>query len=266
MWRLQWLAERAKKERVAGIGSFPRTVRLWEGPSLLEPSVEIMVAAACAGVAPSANRKTGDMVQVAIYRKDMTPMQAWKEGRETAVCPTDCLHRSKASGGDGSCYVNKGRLNSSWHAAKRAPLIEDLRSFGRGAKIRLGREADPAAVPLHVWRELLAEAKGWTAYTAGWRSLDAEWADFVMASCSSPSDAKEAMDRGWRVFASSDSLAADDAYESMGIRKCLHDSHLLTCARCQGCDGKMKGARRAGFYTPLHGPVGKWIRVRNNKE
>ena len=67
------------------------SIKVWEGPSLLDPSVIIMMVVTGL-VTASSNHKTGDMLQTWIMRKDMPPHEAVKTGHDYAVCG-DCLLR-----------------------------------------------------------------------------------------------------------------------------------------------------------------------------
>lgn len=265
MKHLTWRKDWAKKEKARrNVGRLPGTMLLWKGLSLLDCRTPVIAVASVAGISPSENRKTGDMIQVAIMRSDASPINAWKLGLDDAVCPEDCIHRSRPRGGLGSCYVNKARLESTWLAGVTGPTVpkEELVSFGEGAIIRLGMEGDPAAVPLSVWLDLVDRALGWSAYTAHWRRLPIEWSALCMASCSSPEEADEAEAKGWRTFTSSRSLAEDEEHASVGRRVCLAESHDVPCSACRGCNGVSRGTRRPSFHLPLHGAVGSSIRRR----
>lgn len=258
-WRIPW--KRAARSILAR--PLPATVVLWTGASRLD-GTPIMAVAHCVAD-PSANRKTGDMVQISIMRRDASPVDAWRDGGDAAVCPEACPHRSRARGGNGTCYVNKARLSEA-HAAAARLAADGIVGFPvglfRGAKIRIGMEGDPSAVPFHVWQTLLIGAKSHTGYTAAWRDLPAEWSALFMASCSSPADVADAEARGWRPFVASRSAADDAAYAAMGLRLCLSEAADVACERCGGCDGTAKGAKRRGFYLAMHGALGAAARKR----
>tara|TARA_R110001583_G_scaffold38881_1_gene125300 strand:+ start:205 stop:1056 length:852 start_codon:yes stop_codon:yes gene_type:complete len=256
----------------------PSTIVIWAGRSALD-GVPIMVVVSNI-TRRSENVKTGDMVQVAIMRQDMSPQAAWLAGQDGAVCPEACAHRSKQRGGDGTCYVNKARLESTWKAAMRylkryGALMADgsyqinpshlpARLF-EGADIRLGMEGDPSAVPLYVWRWLLDGAKKHTGYTANWRNLGPEWAALFMASATNPFTARKAELSGWRVFAGSNSDAMDADYEAMGMQACAADSHGLRCDQCFKCDGTERGSKRPNQFVKFHGAVAAKVRRDVNK-
>ncbi len=259
-WRPAW--KRAARS-ILGRGPLPSTVVLWTGASRLD-GTPIMVTAHCVADA-SDNRKTGDMVQVSIMRADMSPMDAWKAGADGAVCPEACPHRSVIRGGAGTCYVNKARLGEAHaSAARRAAdgIVGIPAGLFTGAKVRIGMEGDPSAVPFHVWQTVLIGTKSHTGYTAEWRNLPAEWAALFMASCGSPADVAEAEARGWRPFVASRSKADDAAYAAAGLRLCLSEAADVSCEHCGGCNGTAKGAKRRGYYLAMHGALGSAARKR----
>ena len=260
-WRPLWA--RAARQIV---GRLPSTIVLWTGASRLD-GTPIMVSAHCVAD-PSDNSKTGDMIQISIMRADSAPIDAWKAGADAAVCPEACVHRSVARGGQGTCYVNKARLTSSWSAARLAVSLGKVGipvGLFAGAKVRLGMEGDPSAVPFTVWQEVLIGAKAHTGYTADWRRLPAEWASLFMASCASPDDVRDAQAAGWRPFTASASSADDAAYAALGLKVCLSDAADVPCVDCGGCNGTSRGAKRAGYYLAQHGALGAAARKRNDQ-
>lgn len=260
-WRPAWA--RAARSLIGR--RLPSTIVLWEGASRLD-GTPIMAVAHRVNAA-SKNGKTGDMIQVSIMRADYAPIDAWKAGADGAVCPEACVHRSSARGGAGTCYVNKARLTASWQAARN---LVDRGAVGfpaglfTGAKVRIGMEGDPSAVPFHVWQTVLIGAKRHTGYTADWRRLPPYWSSLFMASCATPADVADAQAAGWRPFTASASSADDAAYASLGLRVCLSDAADVACVDCGGCDGTSRGAKRAGFYLAQHGALGAAARKRND--
>ena len=248
----------------------PGTVVIWAGESRLDRTPIMVVASNM--TRPSANTKTGDMIQVSIMRQDMAPMEAWKQGLDGAVCPKACEHRSKQRGGTGACYVNKARLEATWKAANRylksngALCYQMPAGLFEGAELRFGMEGDPSSVPLFVWSWTLVGARNHNGYTANWRDLNPAWASIFMASCSTVADSFRAKAKGWRVFAASVSTDMDKQLEQAGFRACLSDSHNVQCASCFGCNGTSKGSKRQSFFVQLHGATGAKLRRDANKQ
>lgn len=263
MTSLKWRAPWKRAARTILARPLPSTIVLWTGASRLD-GTPIMAVAHCVADA-SDNRKTGDMVQISIMRRDASPVDAWRVGGDTAVCPEACPHRSRARGGNGTCYVNKARLTDA-HASAARLAADGIVGFPpglfRGAKVRIGMEGDPSAVPFHVWQTVLIGAKSHTGYTAAWRDLPAEWSALFMASCDTPEAVAEAEALGWRPFVASQSAADDAAYAAAGLRLCLSEAADVSCEHCGGCDGTSRGAKRRGFYLAMHGSLGSAARKR----
>ena len=262
-WRAAW-----RNVARSLLGKLPRTSVLWAGASVLD-GAPIMVAASCVSE-PSENGKTGDMVQLAIMRADMSPIDAWARGLDGAVCPAACAHRSKARGGEGTCYVNKARLSETWAAARRAVnagRVGYRPGMFRGARVRFGMEGDPAAVPLTVWLPILADTGAvHTGYTAAWRTLPAEWSRYFMASVSTPADYLRARSAGWRPFAASASATDDAAYRDAGATLCEAERPTPSaCVDCLQCNGARPEDKRPGRYLPIHGAIGSSVRKRNDR-
>ena len=263
-WRVNW---RASARSIIG-AALPTAIVVWAGPSELDGTPIMLIAHRVKD--PSGNRKTGDMIQLSIMRYDMAPIDAWTAGLDGAVCPDACKHRSRARGGDGTCYVNKARLSSAWRAARRAVDAGRVGvpvEFFEGARLRCGMEGDPAAVPLDVWAPILSAAQAHTGYTAAWRTLPREWSRYFMASVGSPADYLRARSLGWSPFAASASAADDVAYAAEGASVCKAERPTapMSCVDCLGCNGsRSTDTGRAGFHLPMHGAIGAAIRKRNN--
>jgi len=146
----------------------PKGIVVYEGPSALNGAP--IVAIATNLKRPSANQKTGPVVQVWILPADVRPHVAVKSGADAAVCG-DCKHRPSL---EGTCYVPTFRAPGAVHAAflrgsYARPTPSEARALLAGRVVRLGAWGDPVAVPLVVWRALLRDVKGWTGYTHQWR-------------------------------------------------------------------------------------------------
>lgn len=228
-------------------------VVLYEGPS--EINGEPIVAIATGVREPSANKKTGPMVQVTILARDISPTEALRTGEDEAIC-SDCTKRPKVSGGDGRCYVSVHRAPLSiWRTYKRGGYVEltpERAAWLRLQSIRFGAYGDPGAVPEHVWKRVRNSRGQHTGYTGQWRRAPAmrKW---LMASCHTEEEAIEAESLGWRVFAvvqrDEDHIGdlpgwtwcpSDPARESTGP--------TLTCMQCQRCSGTEFGKSNVFIY------------------
>lgn len=254
--------------------SKPSGFILYDGPSLIDGAPIVAIA-----ITSSSNRKTGNMVQTYILRRDMSPIDASRIGADESVCG-HCPQRWHLGG---ACYVNLGQAPLGvWRAfhrgayprAKRfanawfAPDPSGARSIangtpciGKGRMVRLGTYGDPAAVPADVWRDLVSHAIGHTGYTHQMRNASIPEAQRVaigalcMVSVDSAQDAQDAHAHGWRSFHVQTADAARAPWQftcpasaEAGKRK--------TCADCGACNGT-RGAddRRASVAIVVHGSL-----------
>jgi hypothetical protein len=234
----------------------PRGVVLYRGPSLLNGKKIAVVATGLAS--KSKNPKTGDMVQVYILADGQTdPVLAAQTGKDEAICG-DCPHRG-SDGKLGSCYVNliQGPL-SVWRALKRGTYprfsAKDHLRWFVGRFVRLGAYGDPAAVPVDVWRQILAVSAGWTGYTHQWRTCSFAYAHLTMASVETPADYHLARSLGWRTFRVR--LESQELLPGEFICPASNEAeYRLTCERCRACRGITDSPQAASPVIIVHGPT-----------
>lgn len=239
--------------------SAPTGAVLYRGPSTLDGKPIVVVA-----TFRSANRKTGDMIQTWILREDRDPVRAVATGADRSICG-GCPHRGDGTGGERGCYVNVGQApRSVWLAARRGQYLRRLPDVCpdnlRGRAVRLGSYGDPGAVPVAVWRELLAwvGADRWTGYTHQWRSRPA-LRTLCMASCDTFAEAAEARRRGWRPFLVLDRAAAAAAPADSGLGRAIAcpaqgPDPRTTCERCALCAGvSERTAAAPAVWIAAHG-------------
>lgn len=240
------------------IAKNPTGYVVYEGPSMLDgmPIVVILVMR-------SPNVKTGNMAQLYILRKDVSPLDAVAEGLDSSICG-NCKHRGDENNGR-TCYVNVGQGPSSvWKAYKRgnyprvSPAHRQLQASLIGRKVRLGAYGDPAAVPVILLRILLRGTAGHTGYTHQWRRFP-ELRDFVMASVDNPAEYAEATAEGWRTFRGSIDTEKLDR-EIL----CVNYTHDVQCNECGLCNGAQSGAKN--IVIPLHGGAAIMSNIRKVAE
>jgi hypothetical protein len=228
------------------------SVVLYRGPSALDGAPIVALA-----TLDSSNRKTGPMIQTWIL-PEQGPLDAHKAGADGSVCG-DCPRR-RSQGGD--CYV---RLDAAPHSAWKAWVREGkpdvnwdahvvrLQQEARDHGLRLGAYGDPAAVPLHVWQDVISALapSTVTGYTHQWRSFP-EFRALVMASCDSLDEAYVAGALGWRCFTA---LSHAPSERIPGFVQCVSDSHGKTCEECGLCNGSVPGDKRASVWIAEHGPM-----------
>ncbi len=209
---------------------------IYNGPSLLDGKPIVVIA-----TYSNRNKKTGHVVQTYILRSDLNPLEASKTGEDFSICGNCTMRgevttdpqRKQAKGR--RCYVNLGQgVLIVYKSYLRGVYKEGAaRDMGRGRFVRVGTYGDPAAVPSHVWDELLAEADTWTAYShqSGWRP------DIAMQSADSHADAIahwKAGRRTFRVIADLDHL--DKTKEAL-CPASKEAGRRVQCTACKLCKG-----------------------------
>ena len=264
--KLRRKAFRALLQRPSGSG-YVNGVVLYEGPSTGN-GADIVVIATATDKA-SDNDKTSDMIQIWILLQAMSPMDAYMAGADAGSnCPVECIHRSKASGGQGTCYVELAKAAlavwSCWNRGGYPYLPEEDRAeFFAGSVVRFGAYGDPGMVPLHVWDSFRHVLKGYTGYTARWSVLGDGW-HWLTASAATLADSLRARSAGWRTFRAKAPGEPDVA----GEKPCpaVGDSPV-PCAVCLQCDGSEKNSKRPNKTIEVHGPgVGTFTRWAEGQE
>jgi hypothetical protein len=246
------LAEKLRTRKVRR----PQGVVLYEGPSQLDgkPIIVILVGLA----RRSKNPKTGNMLQTHILRRDVDPIRAKLEGKDSTICG-DCPHREL-----GTCYVNVTQAPLAvWRAWKKRKYprfnVRKHAALFVGRFLRLGSYGDPAAVPLAVWTEVCGLVEGWTGYTHQWAVCDRGLARYCVASCDTPADREAALAAGWRTFR----IRTAEQPLLPGEFVCPASAEAgkrLTCEECRACSGTKAGGRNATPAIIFHGPriAGDW--------
>lgn len=195
----------------------------------------------------SHNAKTGAMAQAWVLRADIDPQAAIADGRDRSICG-DCVHRSGGAVGR-SCYVitwlGPLQVYKQFRAERYPALSPDIAArLLKNEQLRVAAYGDPAAVPLEVWRTLLAPVAGWTGYTHQWRTCDQRFQRYLMASVESEGEVAIAQSLGWRTFRTrlaTESVRADEivcpASDEAG--------HRTTCLHCNLCTGRARNAARS---------------------
>lgn len=115
----------------------------------------------------SENPKTGNMIQVWILARHVSPSDAVRTGLDAIVCG-DCPLRGETGKPETrSCYVKVWQAPSSvWNAYRNDayPKLRDYRLFS-GRMVRLGAYGDPAFISGVTLSRILRYAAGHTGYT-----------------------------------------------------------------------------------------------------
>ena len=227
----------------------PNGIVLWEGPSRLDGQPIVVIATGLRR--GSTNAKTGAMVQTYILLRDIRPGQAVKEGRDASVCG-DCPHRSRASGGAGTCYVNVVFGPAAvWKAYQRGDYPQGRPEDLAGLAVRMGAYGDPAAAPNWVWRRIARVAATWRGYSHQWRRRPG-LRGVLMASADSLGEAQRAWARGWRTFRVLMPGQARDRNEARcpASAEAGHKVECVTCPLALACNG---AGDRKSIAINIHG-------------
>ena len=196
----------------------------------------------------SDNRKTGDMIQIWILVKSVSPTEAIRTGLDRLICG-NCVHRGNGDGSGRSCYVNVGQAPLGiWRAWKagRYPTLQFMDIFA-GRKVRFGAYGDPTHIPLPLALAIAGVASGHTGYTHQWRkpSLQA-WRSILMASVDTTAELLIARAMGWSTFRVSPDMD-HRTFETL----CASERNGTPCSVCLGCPGSRNGIQ--SVWIPAHG-------------
>lgn len=144
-----------------------------------------------------------------------------------------------------ACYVNllHGPLGI-WKAYRKGsyPRISPSAFSGlvAGRMLRVGSYGDPSAAPVSLWRDIVAQAKGWTAYTHA--SLN-PLPDMLMTSADSLTQAQEAWAKGERTFRIVSAVADIVKGREALCPASKEAGQRSTCESCKLCNGAMSKAK-----------------------
>jgi hypothetical protein len=239
---------------------------VFEGESRLDSAPIVLIVTGFAR--RSTNRKTGRVLQSYILRRDVAPLEAVRLGLDPSICGS-CPHRSTASGGLGSCYVNIGHgpravyscyERSGYRDSSAAECADAIRGSGLG--LRVGSYGDPAAVPVSIWRQLIGAAPWHTGYSHAWRQAP-DLRGLVMASVDSKIEGAEAREGGWATFR----VAPRGNHTHRERKEALcpasaEAGQRVTCSSCPiKCDGQ--GGKLIGRVIQAHGATAGRIGAQN---
>jgi len=232
---------------------------IYNGPSMLTGAPIVLIATMA-----SRNSKTGDMVQTWIFDQAESPSDTNKKGNDTSICG-DCPLRG-VNGKDRGCYVNLYRgPNAIWKAWKdrKYDICPTMLVFKGRRAVRLGAYGDPAAVPIQIWRDMVAASPGWTAYTHQWETCDERFKEFCMASVETHEQYWRAKSMGWRTFRITQD-PEDILSNEIWCPATPEGGNNRQCATCRACSGTRfkKIARNRDIVAMAHGIGAKYIKTK----
>ena len=207
----------------------------YQGPSEIDGKP--IKAVVTGTTTPSANVKTGDMLQLFIMPMASKPSDAIRNGDDASVCG-DCVHRPSVAktNGKAACYVEVGKSVNAVYKAQY-PLHAEAK---RKPPIRLGAWGEPTAMPFETVARLTTD--GHTGYTHQWRTCDPRFKQYLMASVDSAAEYAQATAIGWRTFRVR--KQSEPLFPSEIMCPASKESgHKAQCADCLLCSGTSKKAK-----------------------
>lgn len=228
---------------------------IYKGPSRIDGQPIVVVATWA-----SRNIKTGDMLQTYILREDIDPLTANKLGEDYSICGsctlrgTPTLDTTKKQAEHRACYVTlvHGPL-IVWKQLQRGRYPDHTKKHERAAvgkdkMVRIGTYGDGAAAPDAVWEDLLAQAKGHTAYTHNGGNPQR-----FMVSADSLADARIAWASGYRTFR----IVTDVSHLVRGQEIVCPSDKGVQCVDCGLCSGSATKAKSIAIK--VHGFGAKYF-------
>lgn len=183
---------------------------------------------------PTANVKTGDMIQVWILRRDINPIEANHSNKDRAICG-DCPLRGDHGKGR-TCYVTLSQAPLAVFKAYQAgnyPKLHDYSVFA-GRSVRFGAYGDPTHIPHNIIQDICRYASNWTGYTHQWRNpVFSAYKSYLMASIEDGWGLDDAHKTGWRTFR----VVSDANLRTSREIVCVNESRDVQCADCGLCAG-----------------------------
>ena len=213
---------------------------IYNGPSLLDGTAIIAIA-----TFSNRNSKTGTMLQTYILCRDQHPVEANKTGNDSAICGACNLRgianplSPKKLADDRECYVNLAYGPSIVYKAFHNGVYPDATNaearslLGENRVVRIGTYGDGAAVPSHIWDEVLLLSNGHTAY-----SHQKQWRpDIAMQSTDNITEARWHWSRGSRTFRVIADLGDLDPHREVLCPSSKEAGRRTTCNDCKLCNG-----------------------------
>ena len=221
---------------------------IYQGPSLLDGLPIVAIA-----TYSDKNTKTGKVLQTYIMRSDISPLEASKTGQDFSICG-DCKFRGEVTSDpkrkqakNRTCYVNLGQGPTIVYKSFNRgvyPIANDHASrveLGKNRVVRLGTYGDPAAVPSHIWDELLSECISHLAYShqSGFRP------DITMQSADTLEQAQAHWAKRARTFRVIDSLDDIDPTNEILCPASKEAGRRVQCVKCQLCSGLTSNSKKS---------------------
>tara|TARA_Y100001938_G_scaffold127497_1_gene180413 strand:- start:514 stop:1227 length:714 start_codon:yes stop_codon:yes gene_type:complete len=204
-------------------------------------------------IRPSANKKTGPMLQIATLDTRDSPTQIIKKKLDSSVCGDCALKRTV-------CYVNPISLNGVWKSAVNQVVSKLPEKLGA---VRFGTYGNPSKLPLALIKTIASKATSWTGYCHDWETVSPQYAKYFMASIDDLSAKKKGRSaiedkavanklgyRTYRTIRSVKELLPDEIH-------CPHEEKGVKCIDCKLCSGNNSKAKNIAIT--IGGPSNKQV-------
>ncbi len=188
----------------------------------------------------STNIKTGNMASMWILHKDLSPIEASKEGKDESICGM-CPHRHNLGG---ACYVTLFQAPlqvwKSYHKGNY-PKVNDMSIF-EGMSVRFGAYGDPNVIPIDILVQLKSVVKNSTSYTHQWKTEhDKETLKAgTRGRGGKGGEAKLAIENGWRYFRVTNDISDIDKATEIVCPNTTKGIQCIDCGLCKGNTIKAK--------------------------
>tara|TARA_R110002012_G_scaffold51108_1_gene132095 strand:- start:615 stop:1325 length:711 start_codon:yes stop_codon:yes gene_type:complete len=221
---------------------------IYQGPSQIDGLPIVAIA-----TYSDRNTKTGKVLQTYIIRSDISPLDASKSGQDFSICG-DCKFRGEANSDlerkqakNRKCYVNLGQGPTIVYKSFNRgvyPMASDHTSIvelGKNRVVRLGTYGDPAAIPSHIWDQLLSECISHLAYShqSGFRP------DITMQSADTLAQAQAHWAKRARTFRVIDSIDEIDKANEILCPASKEAGRRVQCVKCQLCSGLTSNSKKS---------------------
>lgn len=218
------------------------------------------------------NAKTGVVAGLTIApMRDGKVVPYWearKTGSDAGVCG-NCDHRSKAAGGNGTCYVGNGSqvgMGLAWLGKTDALPVEsgdDLATYLRHLRRRQGARAfrsaiwgDAGALPADVWQTIEAAVTDAGLPVLGYTHAQLDGVPHLRASHVASLDGDACAPDGWRSFRVVEPGERPRAGE-FACPASFERGHKVSCGDCLACGTVGNAQERRSVSIWRHDTAGR---------
>ena len=164
---------------------------------------------------------------------------------EAAQVCGGCAHRSKAAGGNGTCYVGNGSqvgMGLQWLArGDQVPFDSDVRAYLRASRrrgtvaLRSAIWGDAGALPVDVWQTVAQACADVGLAVLGYTHADLAGVDHLRATHVASIDGDACTPDGRRSFRVADPGTTPRRGAEFACPASAERGHVVTCSQCLAC-------------------------------